>query len=109
MVSTGTISLEFFLKTRSNTSFLNFSEPLIWEVWSLKFNCLKDDSREESFNNSSIEDQLFDKVLSIVSSINHGSYLPEMPAFSEVENVFDTSYALVQPYNFKVRDLLTEL
>lgn len=38
--TTGSISLEFLLKNKSRT-FTAFNDPLIWEVWTLKFNCLK--------------------------------------------------------------------
>lgn len=58
------------------------------------------------FNKTSIEDQLFDKMLSVVQIMNNcksSKYLPSMPSQSELDNVFDTSYPDAQPYNFKVR------
>lgn len=37
--ATGSISLEFLIKNSSRA--WTFTEPLVWEVWTLKFNCLK--------------------------------------------------------------------
>lgn len=71
-------------------------------MWSLKFNCLKEDANEGAFNKTAIDEQLFDKMLSIVQIVNNAQYLPTMPSLSEVDNVFDTNYSNVQPYNFKV-------
>jgi len=107
--ATGTISLEFFQRLRSTRSSWTRSEPLVWEVWTLKFNCLKDDANEHAFNAISIEDQLFDKMLSIVQIVNNSQYLPPMPSQSEVDNIFDTSFSDVQPYNFKVIQVLCNL
>lgn len=36
--ATGTISLEFLIKSSRTWT---FAEPLVWEVWTLKVNCLK--------------------------------------------------------------------
>lgn len=98
--SSGTIFLEFL--TKSSRSTWSFSEPLVWEVWSLKFNCLKEDTNEDAFNKTAIDEQLFDKVLSIVQIVNNAQYLPTMPSLSEVDSVFDTNYPNAQPYNFKI-------
>ncbi|OTF72045.1 autophagy-related protein 101-like protein, partial [Euroglyphus maynei] len=58
---------------------------------------------ESLFNNISIEDQLFDKISSIVTIVNQpNAFLPVMPSESELDNVFDTSYSDIQPYNFRI-------
>lgn len=96
----GTITLEFFLKS---PRLFQQPEPLVWEMWSLKMNQLKEGTDEEMFNNSLFDEQLFDKMLSIVQVINsHKSYVPNMPTKRDVENVFDCRYSDAQPYNFKV-------
>ncbi|KAF7490035.1 Autophagy-related protein [Sarcoptes scabiei] len=99
--ATGSISLEFNLKNKNRR--FTFSDALTWEVWTLKINCLNDYDKELLLNKSSIEDQLFDKILSIVSIVNNSNaFLPSMPIQSELDNVFDTSYPDAQPYNFKI-------
>lgn len=98
--ATGSISLEFLLKNKSRPFVF---DSLVWEVWTLKINCLKDGLNESPFNKTSIEDQLFDKITSIVSIVNQpNAFLPAMPSESELDNVFDTSYSDIQPYNFKI-------
>ncbi|KAJ6216187.1 hypothetical protein RDWZM_007344 [Blomia tropicalis] len=100
--ATGTIMLEFFQK--SNRSWGVFVEPLIWEVWSLKFNCIRDDLANdwEHLQRTPFDEQLFDKMLSIVHTVQNSSYLPSMPGQAEVDSVFDTRYEDCSPYNYRI-------
>lgn len=43
-----------------------------------------------------------DKVVLIAEVMNRQQYLPKIPAQSEVDLIFDTSYPDIQPYLFRV-------
>jgi len=45
---------------------------------------------------------LSEKALYVAEVMNRQEFVPKMPNYTDLELVFDTSYADVQPYLFKV-------
>jgi len=45
---------------------------------------------------------LSEKTLYVAEVMNRADFVPKMPNYTELENVFDTSFGDVQPYLFKV-------
>ena len=44
-----------------------------------------------------------EKILAITENMNRHEYVPKMPNQSDLELIFETNFADVQPYCFKVR------
>jgi autophagy-related protein 101 len=91
----GSISLEFF--TRRKNRWTPFYEPpLIWEIWTLKINVTPSPKER-------VEEALMEKMLTVIQIINSGkNYLPPMPSEQFADTVFDTGFADVQPYAFRI-------
>lgn len=97
----GSISLEFFQKRRARWPFQPECVP--WEVWTVC--CELAEAREEHdarAKHESVVEMLQDKIVFITEIINRHEYVPKMPSRSDVDLIFDTSYADIQPYLFKV-------
>ncbi len=45
---------------------------------------------------------LAEKIIYIADSMNRSSYVPKMPNEHELDQIFDTSFADIQPYLFKI-------
>lgn len=96
----GQISLEFFERKRSRWL---FAECVPWEVWTLRLELISLNSEDErQVCREKVGELITDKILNITEVINKHPYLPKMPNQSELEYIFDTSYAEVQPYLFKL-------
>lgn len=99
--SRGSISLEFFQKRRARWPFQPECVP--WEVWTVF--CELTESRHDQDMHSkheSVVEMLQDKIVFITEIINRHEYVPKMPSRSDADLVFDTSYADIQPYLFKI-------
>ncbi|XP_044730790.1 autophagy-related protein 101 [Chrysoperla carnea] len=97
---TGQISLEFFQKKRNRWPFQ--PECIPWEVWTVRLELINLNSEDErQVCREKVGEMLTDKILYITEIMNRHDYVPKMPNQSELELIFDTSYADVQPYLFK--------
>jgi autophagy-related protein 101 len=54
-------------------------------------------------NREYLGEMVGDKVVLIAEVMNRQQYLPKIPAQSEVDLIFDTSFPDIQPYLFRVR------
>ncbi|XP_060523366.1 autophagy-related protein 101 [Cylas formicarius] len=98
----GQISLEFFQKKPSRYLFLQ-PECIPWEVWTVRLELISlNNESERQVCRERVGELLTDKVLYITEVMNRHDYLPKMPARSELDLIFDTSFPDVQPYLFKV-------
>lgn len=98
----GQISLEFFQKKKSRWPFQTESIP--WEVWTIRLELINLGSEDErQMCRERVGDMLTDKVLYIAEVMNRHDYVPKMPNQSEIDLIFDTTYADVQPYLFKFK------
>jgi len=97
----GEIKLEFFEKSRRQWPFGEETVP--WEVWNLKVDLLQV-TNETEFQKlrESVGEMLSDIVLCICEAVNRQQYLPKMPIQSQLASVFDTRFADVQPYLFRI-------
>lgn len=96
----GQISLEFFQKKKNRWPFQ--TEFIPWEVWTIRLDILKLNSEDErQMYRESVGDMLAEKILYITEVINRHDYVPKMPAQTELDLIFDTTYSDVQPYLFK--------
>lgn len=97
----GQISLEFFQKKPSRWLFQ--PECIPWEVWTIRLELITLNTEDErQVCREKVGELLTDKILYITEVMNRHDYLPKMPNQSELELIFDTSYADVQPYLFKM-------
>ncbi|XP_026736431.1 autophagy-related protein 101 isoform X4 [Trichoplusia ni] len=97
----GSISLEFFQKRRARWPFQPECVP--WEVWTVY--CELAEARSEHdmhTKHENVVEMLQDKIVFITEIINRHEYVPKMPSRSDADLIFDTSYADIQPYLFKV-------
>ncbi|XP_059052216.1 autophagy-related protein 101 [Achroia grisella] len=97
----GSISLEFFQKRRTRWPFQPECVP--WEIWTVY--CELTESRSEHEMHSqheSVVEMLQDKIVFITEIINRHEYVPKMPSRSDADLIFDTTYADIQPYLFKI-------
>lgn len=97
----GSISLEFFQKRKARWPFQPECVP--WEVWTVC--CELTESRNEHdmhTKHEGVVEMLQDKIVFITEIINRHEYVPKMPSRSDVDLVFDTTYADIQPYLFKI-------
>lgn len=97
----GQISLEFYQKKRAR--WLLPAESIPWEVWNIKVNVvtLPNENERQKYRES-VGDVLAEKVMAVAAAINRHEYVPKMPGQSDLDLIFDTGYADVQPYLFKV-------
>jgi autophagy-related protein 101 len=97
----GQISLEFFQKKKNRWPFQ--TEFIPWEVWTIRIDiCKLHNEDERQMYRESVGDMLTEKILYITEVINrHDLYVPKMPAQTELDLIFDTTYPDIQPYSFK--------
>ncbi|KAJ6638165.1 Autophagy-related protein 101 [Pseudolycoriella hygida] len=98
----GQISLEFFQRKRRSWPFQ--MECIPWEVWTVRLelnNLCNEDERQVC--RERVSDMLSDKIFYITEVMNRHDYVPKMPSQSELDTIFDTSYADIQPYLFTCR------
>lgn len=101
----GQISLEFFQRKRSRWLFQ--PECIPWEVWTVRLDLLALHSEHErQLCREQVGDLLTDKIMCVAEAMNRHEFVPKMPTQAELDLVFDTSYIDVQPYLFKVNQLL---
>jgi len=97
----GQISLEFFQKKRARWPFP--AECIPWEVWTVKLDVISlANEHERQICRERVGEILTEKILSITDSMNRHEYTPKIPNQSDIELVFDTTFADVQPYCFKI-------
>lgn len=96
----GQISLEFFQKKKNRWPFQ--TEFIPWEVWTIRLDvCKLNNEDERQTYREIVGETLTEKILYITEVINRHEYVPKMPAQTELDLIFDTSYPEVQPYLFK--------
>lgn len=97
----GTVILEFYQKKKGRWPF--GIELITWEIWNvtLAISQTKGELERQKFREK-VAETVSEKILDIAQSINRPDYVPKMPNQSELGNVFDTSYANIQPYLFKI-------
>ncbi|XP_045448268.1 autophagy-related protein 101-like [Melitaea cinxia] len=99
----GVITLEFYHKERATWPFQ--PKCVAWETWTVR--CEVAESRNERDNThlkrQSVEEMLQEKVEYVTDIVNRHEYVPKMPRRSDLDLVFDTSYADIQPYLFEIR------
>ncbi|XP_021942151.1 autophagy-related protein 101-like, partial [Zootermopsis nevadensis] len=96
----GQISLEFFQKKKNRWPFQ--PERIPWEVWTVRLELIKlNNEHERQVCRERVGDMLTEKILYIAEVMNRHDYVPKMPNQSELDLIFDTSYADVQPYLFR--------
>lgn len=99
----GQISLEFFQRKRNRWPLFS-TESIPWEVWTIRLeliNLYNEDERQ--IYRERVSDMLTDKILYITEVMNRHDYVPKMPSHSELDSIFDTNYADIQPYLFKCK------
>ncbi|CAL8071587.1 unnamed protein product [Orchesella dallaii] len=100
-VRSGQISLEFYNKKKVNWPFA--AECLPWEVWTIRIEIKTIRSEiERQMNREYLGELVGEKVVLIAEVMNRQQYLPKIPAQSEVDLIFDTSYPDIQPYLFRI-------
>jgi len=100
-IRSGQISLEFYNKKKVNWPFA--PECLPWEVWTVRIEIKPIRSEiDRQMNREYLGELVGDKVVLIAEVMNRQQYLPKIPAQSEVDLIFDTSYPDIQPYLFRV-------
>lgn len=100
----GQITLEFFQKKKARWPFQ--PECIPWEVWNVRVDLLKIcNETNRQISKEKISDSLSDKIIYIAEIMNRHEYLPSIPPQSELDLVFDTSFADIQPYLFKTNYL----
>lgn len=98
----GQISLEFFKRKRSHWPFQ--TECIPWEVWTVRLELINLNNEDERLVcRDQVSDMLTEKIFYITDVMNRPDYVPKMPSRLEVDNIFDTSYADIQPYLFKFK------
>lgn len=97
------IWLEFYQKRKSRWLFVSDSVP--WEIWSVRVDTFKASSEDEwEEARSALGEKLVDVVFELAELVNSASrQVPQTPTQSELETVYDTAYADVQPFVFRMR------
>lgn len=99
----GQISLEFFQRKRKTWPFTS-TECIPWEVWTVRLELINMSNEDErQVCREQVSEMLTDKILYITDVMNRPDYVPKMPSRPEVDHIFDTSYADIQPYLFKFK------
>uniref|UniRef100_A0A0N4ZC73 Autophagy-related protein 101 n=1 Tax=Parastrongyloides trichosuri TaxID=131310 RepID=A0A0N4ZC73_PARTI len=103
---TGTCVLEFYQRKGKPSSSINSkTEGTVWERWLLNIEvitCSGSDKLAEM--KVTLGEILSEKILYICSKANRSNYLPIIPKFQELNNVFDDSFSDCQPYLFRILD-----
>lgn len=98
----GQITLEFFQKKKSGWSLFQKEEYIPWEMWNVRVDLLKIcNEKNRQLSREKISDSLSEKIIYIAEIMNRHEYVPDIPPQSELDFVFDTSFADIQPYLFK--------
>ncbi|XP_050684758.1 autophagy-related protein 101 [Leptidea sinapis] len=104
----GQISLEFFQRRRPHWRFGRM-ETVPWEVWTVCCELTKAENGQDMHSkHENVVEMLQDKIVFITEIINRHEYVPKMPNRSDADLIFDTSYADIQPYLFKIDYKLSE-
>lgn len=115
-----TLALEFYTR-RPNRWPFNDSK-IVWELWNIKLvinnpfasstsSPTGDHSNQQRnpSSNARLEDVLSQKLLDIVRIVNNDKHsLPQMPTQLNLDNVFDTSHAELQPYLYSISYKISE-
>eukprot|EP00096_Caligus_rogercresseyi_P014163 TRINITY_DN6690_c0_g1_i1.p1 TRINITY_DN6690_c0_g1~~TRINITY_DN6690_c0_g1_i1.p1 ORF type:complete len:227 (-),score=62.42 TRINITY_DN6690_c0_g1_i1:389-1069(-) len=97
----GQVSLEFYQKRPTRWPFTPDSIP--WEVWTIRTDLLSFSHEADRLRwQEKVGEMLSDKVIYISEVMNKHDFVPKMPTQGDIELVFDTNYADVQPYLFKI-------
>jgi len=100
-LKSGQISLEFFQRRRTRWPFP--PENIPWEVWTVRVEIVTLGNEQERQQwREKLGEVLSEKTLYVAEVMNRQEFVPKMPNYTDLELVFDTSYADVQPYLFKV-------
>uniref|UniRef100_A0A0K0FBW2 Autophagy-related protein 101 n=1 Tax=Strongyloides venezuelensis TaxID=75913 RepID=A0A0K0FBW2_STRVS len=103
---TGTCALEFYQRKNKPLAPVNTkTEGTVWERWLLNvevITCSGSDKLAEM--KVSVGELISEKILYICSKANRSNYLPVIPKFQELNNVFDDSFNDCQPYLFRILD-----
>lgn len=101
----GNVNLEFYQKKKARWPF--GIELISWEIWNINLNInrLKSEQERQIFREK-VGESVSEKIIEIAQAINRPDYVPKMPNQSDLGNVFDTSYADVQPYLHKITSQL---
>uniref|UniRef100_A0A0N5C9T2 Autophagy-related protein 101 n=1 Tax=Strongyloides papillosus TaxID=174720 RepID=A0A0N5C9T2_STREA len=103
---TGTCVLEFYQRKSKPSAPVNTkTEGTVWERWLLNIEvitCSGSDKLAEM--KVSVGELISEKILYICSKANRSNYLPIIPKFQELNNVFDDSFNDCQPYLFRILD-----
>ena len=97
----GQVSLEFYQKRPARWPFTPDNIP--WEVWTIRTDLLHLTAETDRQHwQEHVGEMLSDKVMYIAEVMNRHDFVPKMPTQGDIELVFDTSFADVQPYLFKI-------
>lgn len=99
--TSGLISLEFFKKNKKHWPFNEICIP--WELWNVRLELIKlNNEQERRLSCEKTVNILTQQIIYICDVMNRNDYVPNIPIKSELDLIFDTSYADIQPYLFKI-------
>lgn len=96
----GKISLEFYQRHKRNWSVTDSA----WEIWTIDLEIAETscDADSQKLSKEMTGEAVSEVILNVCEMMNRGEYVPQMPAQSEIGNVFDVHHADVQPYLYRV-------
>uniref|UniRef100_A0AAF5DMA2 Autophagy-related protein 101 n=1 Tax=Strongyloides stercoralis TaxID=6248 RepID=A0AAF5DMA2_STRER len=100
----GTCVLEFYQRKNKPTVSVNTkTEGTVWERWLLNIEVTTYSGSDRLAEMKvSVGELISEKILYICSKANRSNYLPIIPKFQELNNVFDDSFSDCQPYLFRI-------
>lgn len=101
----GQVSLEFFQKKKKWPNPFAAEEQIPWEVWTVKTQIVRGGGVEFQKRLAGL---LADKVMYVAEVVNRHEYVPIMYNKSNLDLIYDVSFADVQPYLFKVSHTCAE-
>ncbi|XP_076470978.1 autophagy-related protein 101-like [Babylonia areolata] len=97
----GEIILTFYQKKKKQWPFAQECVP--WEMWTLNLKVIHlPNEHERNAYRSSLGMLIGEKIMTAAEIISRDQYVPRNPNRSELENIFDSRFATVQPYLFKI-------
>uniref|UniRef100_A0AC35U5W9 Autophagy-related protein 101 n=1 Tax=Rhabditophanes sp. KR3021 TaxID=114890 RepID=A0AC35U5W9_9BILA len=99
------IFLEFFQRKSKAPAGLKNDNGFTWESWKFEVEVISVSGADKFAEmKESLGEQISEKILYICSKINRSQYLPSIPKFQEISNVFDHTYPDCEPYLFTIRN-----
>ncbi|KAK7099331.1 autophagy-related protein 101-like [Littorina saxatilis] len=97
----GEITLTFYQKKQKRWPFSQ--ECIPWEMWTLSLKVIHlPNEHERNAYRTNLGMAVGEKVMYITEIMSRDQYVPKNPNYSELDNVFDSSFPTVQPYLFKI-------